>query len=221
MISYQHQCIFIHIPKTAGSSIEQKLGHFTHLERGVQDHAPIKVFQPFTLAELGKIKQKYDLPYILAYKIKFLFEKAPHLSPQQYQNYFKFAFVRNPWARVFSWYKNVMRDDVHLQRLGVSNNISFKEFVTNHLDQPDLRPQLFWLVDRQGQIPLDFIGRFEKLNEDFAHICKVLNLDDPALPHLLKSGNPTYVNAYDEAMIQRVAKKYAEEIAMFDYTFGS
>jgi hypothetical protein len=46
MISHEYKCIFVHIPKTAGSSIEQKLGWFDELKWGVQDHRTIREIEP-------------------------------------------------------------------------------------------------------------------------------------------------------------------------------
>ena len=46
MISHKHKCIYIHIPKTAGTSIEYKFGHFKELKRGVQDHRTIGEMEP-------------------------------------------------------------------------------------------------------------------------------------------------------------------------------
>jgi len=42
MISKEHKCIYIHIPKTAGTSIEKKLGHFETLTYNIQDHRTLQ-----------------------------------------------------------------------------------------------------------------------------------------------------------------------------------
>ena len=47
------------------------------------------------------------------------------VTPRQYQSYFKFTFVRNPWARAFSWYRNVMDDERHQAKHGVPADCSF------------------------------------------------------------------------------------------------
>ena len=105
MISHKYKCIFIHIPKTAGTIIEHKLEHFQHLEYGVQDHKTIRHIEPISLAQLlptnvKQVKKKcYDRRYDRLFK-KFLNQKLwfypQYISSPQYDKYFKFSFVRNP-----------------------------------------------------------------------------------------------------------------------------
>ena len=71
MISHQYKCIFIHIPKTAGTSIEQKLGHFKEPRRGVQDHRTITEIEPISLMDLTRTLYRLDLsPFIRGLKKK-------------------------------------------------------------------------------------------------------------------------------------------------------
>ena len=224
MISHKYKCIFIHIPKTAGTSIEHKLEHFQKLERGVQDHRTITEIEP--LSTFAFMKVFFKKSGILSRKtfikqyIKNTILGNPPISPQQYNSYFKFTIVRNPWGRVFSWYKNVMRDDFRRKKRGVSDTCSLKEFIANHMNQWALRPQLFWIVGNNGKIPLDFIGRFERLEKDFSHVCDTLGIKDKTLPKMLIGDGQHYTKFYDDEMKEIVANKYAEEIDLFKFRFG-
>lgn len=219
MFSRKHKCIYIHIPKTAGTSIEYKLGHFKKLERGVQDHRTIVEMEPVAIFEMFKLikKGKISLPY--NYLKKMIKGQIP-ISKRQYKNYFKFTFVRNPWSRVFSWYKNVMRDDRHKMRFGISDNCVFKDFLRNNLDQFELKTQLYWITNGIGEIPMDFIGRFENLAEDFSHVANALRLKDKTLPVLLAGDGRNYTQFYDNEMKNIVYEKYKDEIAIFKFKFG-
>lgn len=220
MISHPYRCIFIHIPKTAGTSIEYKLGHFKELKRGVQDHSTVRDLEPLSLLQ--------TVPLLLKGELKWLYRRARYsmngrsrVSPQQFRSYFKFTFVRNSWSRVFSWYKNVMRDQAHRHTLGVSDHCSFDEFLKRHLRHWLIQSQLYWIRDFKEGIPLDFIGRYETLERDFAHVCEVLGLKgDPTLPHLLPGNNEYYAPFYNEPMKDIVAKAYADEIKLFQFEFG-
>ncbi len=190
-ISDKYKCIFIHIPKTAGTSIESKLGFYSDNGiRGQQDHRTI-----------SQIKEE--------------------ISSKKFNDYFKFTFVRNPWARAYSWYKNVLNDKNHKENLGIySNNYSFKKFLSNHLHNWALKTQMSWIKDEKGKIAVDFIGKYENLNEDFAKICENLKIENKELLHLIRGKGSNYIEAYDEKLKKIVAKKYAEEIEYFGYKFG-
>ena len=59
MISHEHKCIFIHIPKCAGTSIESALGHLDgHAGRGGQDHRSIRTIeQPLITPKIFSSKE--------------------------------------------------------------------------------------------------------------------------------------------------------------------
>ena len=105
MISHKHKAIFVHIPKTAGSSIEKKLGLFEHLERHVQDHRPFKEYE--LMSKRGMFSTLRCSFYHLRHNNmrvarRYLKEAIwPEIDPEQFENYFKFSFVRNSQVEFF------------------------------------------------------------------------------------------------------------------------
>lgn len=146
--------------------------------------------------------------------------QAENVKSEKVHGYFKFAFVRNPWDRLVSFYYSKILGKEHE---GYSEywGMEFKEFV-DHICLTDIanadkhfRPQNLLLPVKD----LDFIGRFENFNSDFAKVCATLNLPDSSLPHRNQSGHFHYSHYYDEKTRQAVADLYAEDIKFFGYTF--
>ena len=96
MISHEHKCIFVHIPKNAGSSVERAFGFSDIYHQGSARHSP-----PFSMRGYwGGSRPNMEYPF------KKLYER-PHHNPSYYRNfdeYCKFAIVRNPWSRLVSTY---------------------------------------------------------------------------------------------------------------------
>jgi hypothetical protein len=217
VISHKHQCVYIHVPKTAGTSIEKKLGLFDQVTRDIQDHRTLAEIQPITLNDFKK-PFSHATMYGIHRKIVALKERREFLTPKQYEQYFKFTLVRNPWARVFSWYKNAVADAEHQKTYRISPQCSFDQFVEEHLDDWPLKSQLYWLKDRSGEMPFDFIGRFENLREDSAKIFSYLGMDSD-LPRLNLGNGESYQRFYSSESTKKVAEKYAEELELFGYLF--
>ena len=194
MISHKYKCIFIHIPKCAGTSIENALGHkdnITKKGRGnSQDHRSIRMIEePLITPHLFSSTE--NVREVLR---RTRYKKRDHRNPnneftvtkEQYNSYYKFTVIRDPWARAYSWYKNVIRDQHHAQNYKISEVTSFKDFLKGYAGTRKLRPQTYWLKSFDGSIKLDFVGRFENLADDFKTACKQMHLDHIELPHKLK-----------------------------------
>lgn len=225
MISHEYQCIFIHIPKCAGTSIESALGHLdNHSGRGAQDHRSIRMIEkPYITANafssLENINEVIRRQYYQYFKKPNNHKNRITVTRKQYESYYKFTIVRNPWSRAFSWYNNVINDDVHLRNYGITTDISFNDFLLKFAGKGALRPQLDWIKCYDGTILLDYIGRFEYLTEDVHEIFKQLNLNNLSLPHALKGTNSNYTKYYDKNSYNIILDKYQEEINYFNYTF--
>jgi hypothetical protein len=172
MISHHHKCIFIHIPKNAGQSIENVFLDLLNLDW--ETRAPL-LLRPNDHPDLG--------PPRLAHLKSYEYVKYKYIPKELYTNYFKFAIVRNPFERVVSIYRY----------FGYSKKCSFKEFVNGPFLN-ELWKEQYWFVCPQveyvyknEQLNVDFICRFENLQEDFQHVCKQIGLPSLRVPHKNKS----------------------------------
>lgn len=224
MISHEYQCIFIHIPKTAGTSVERVLGHLDDFEgRGGQDHRSLRMIeQPFppVSAFTGR-DNLLEVARIIKYRLRTQANEKNNstVDAEQYARYFKFTIVRNPWARAYSWYMNVMRDEEHLNDYSISNDMGFEEFVHRFAGKGLLRPQTYWIKDFSGNIPMDLIIRFEQLEDGFAEARKRLGLGVIDLPHEIKGASADFRQHYSPKSIATIEEIYADEISLFGYTF--
>jgi len=172
-----------------------------------------------------------------------------YISKTQFEDYFRFGFVRNPWERIVSIYR-------HFNYHRVMSFHSFLKVEFPKLQKERyyfVKPQIEYLYDENGKLLVDFIGRFEKLKEDFEHIRSTM---DPALPeleyinkskkkynvysrwnlrhiyrilkekpYLLKVCNPffnaqrPYKELYTKEAGQIVASFYQKDIDTFEYEF--
>ena len=155
--------------------------------------------------------------------------KKPHLdilqikkkvTNKQFNQYFKFGFVRNPWDRAVSLYNR--NEGIELK-----NKMSFVDFIKWHNYATDtcIHPsqkkyQLDFFTDSVGELLVDFIGKLENLQEDFNTICDKIGIPKQELPHKNKSKHKHYTEYYDEETKQIIAEKYAKDIEYFNYKFG-
>jgi Sulfotransferase family len=203
LISIKYQFIFIHIHKTAGTSIESALQ---------------KYLSPFEIT-LSRSRQEH----IKAKELKENLEKfwqGLHLTQQSFDNYFKFAIVRNPWDHQVSLYYHILRDPTHFQHNTVKNLGNFERYIEWLVKESCQPLQKDFLDDLNGNIIVNFIGRFENINYDFQEICQKLNLQ-AQLPHLNKNINSRnkFCNYYNSKTQQMVYEYFQQDIDFFNYSF--
>jgi len=133
----------------------------------------------------------------------------------------KWIFVRNPWDRAVSSYYHVIK----LSRYRGWKIPSFKQYLKKpfsemtYLIKIHSWPLYHHLFKGKNFFELDFIGRYENLQNDFDYVCKKIGVGPCKLHHRKKSGHKHYTEYYDDECIELVAKKFADDIKHFGYTF--
>ncbi|MEM7239723.1 MAG: sulfotransferase family 2 domain-containing protein, partial [Pseudomonadota bacterium] len=192
----RHQCLFVHIPKTAGISLGRAL------------------FGCFTGGHMT----------MLDYQLAF--------SADEIERFFTFTFVRNPWDRVVSSYCYLKAggrnpaDAADAARI-VAPHRDFDTFVRAYLGsgreprQKHFIPQHRFLAATGGGPPLvDFIGRFERLEGDFATVCERLDIENRLDRENATGSRPAdYRSLYTDQTAEIVGRAYARDAELFDYGF--
>ncbi len=195
VISPRAKCIFVHIQKTGGASIESLLmSHDPNVRANAQDgrHIPAREIRALVPAAI-------------------------------WNESFKFAFVRNPWDRLVSWYHMCMQVPTPNRFAAYirQNAPTFGDFITRTttgMGARTTRNQLDYVSGDNGELIVDFIGRYEQLQSDLDTVGERLGF--PAtLPHLNRSAHRDYREYYTTETREIVAARFARDVQQFGYRF--
>lgn len=217
-ISYSHRFIFVHIAKVAGLSIKQGLQHYA----GEPEVFKIRRPPPEVNGKPNRLYQMWEsvVVHAKARDIKQVLGAA-------FDDYYKFTFVRNPWDWQVSMYHFLLKEPDNPQYQRVKAMRNFDDYLQWVIETPEreLYPkyatkyQKDMLIDADGRLLIDFIGRYETLAADFARLCEILGIQ-ARLPHLNKSIHHDYASYYNARTRQWVAEHFKEDIALFGYRFN-
>lgn len=224
IISPYYRFIFIAVPKTGTTSIEQTLNIL------LREKSPNKLYSNITTSRgylsLYRNVSKLPLPspsfLPVAYKHEAL-RSLKAIKPTLVHNFNTFAFVRNPWARLVSQYKQFQRPHfLHVEKrrkLHEASLDSFESFVYQYREDP--RPMWKLLTDDSGRLAVDHIGRFEHLGSDFSHICRQLKIPPLVLDHLnpAQGTSKKYQNYYTPQLLDIVNPILEKDAELFSYSF--
>jgi hypothetical protein len=205
-ISHKHKFVFIAPPKTASSSVRKSLNPFSDIR------------------SCGDVSSSLYY-HVKPEKLKKYFED----KNWNWDEYYKFAFVRNPWSRCVSKWE--YRRRVAFGETNSSNQVKLAITSRNLINKCGTfegmirqnnagEPQHHWLFDDTGRKSVNFIGKLENLQEDFNTICDKIGIPHQQLPHKNATKHKHYTEYYDEETKQIVEEKYAKDIEYFGYEFG-
>jgi hypothetical protein len=206
LVSYHKRFIFVHIFKTAGTSITGGLTKFCY-RPGSTRPANWKAFLSTNWKKIHRVPLK---KHATAREIRSA------LDPGIFDSFFKFSFVRNPWDWQVSLYHYILDHPENRGHAATKAMGSFREFVFSREDSDFT--QTGCLVDDSGRLLVDFVGKFEALEEDFGSVCRRIGIS-ARLPHINKSERSDYRGYYDAETRDLTARLYAEDIERFGYTF--
>ena len=149
-------------------------------------------------------------------------------------DYFRFAFVRDPWARLYSCYRDkivgptVQDDEFILGAYGFAPGMPFAAFVHGvaEIDDPQADPHFasqFHALSHEGELAVDYVGRFERLPGDWDRLRQRYDL--PELPWApVGSSRPRFAFDYHKPhytpeLVEIVRRRYALDVRHFEYEY--
>lgn len=139
-----------------------------------------------------------------------------------YPGYFTFTFVRNPWDRIVSCYHFFRRKQTDLKFPWTEK---FKEYFMNDfsyfiknitkIDDKHVYPQFLLFPST-----IDFIGRFENLQQDYDVVCDKIGMPPKKLQVFNLTSHKHYTEYYNDETVGIVAELYSKDIDYFNYKFG-
>lgn len=195
LLSHSHKFVFMHVPKTGGSSIATTLRHYV-----VMGNKKTRNFSRYHINSMHSM---------VSSEVEFL---------NTYKDYFKFAFVRNPWSRAVSFYTskvNGKRSKEEFTELLLTSDFISKRkiqadfFKKYHFDIPDF----------------DFIGRYENYISDFRYVLETVGLAEIDITHEHNSRKrwskkfSHYRDWYTDETRDFIAELWKEDIETFNYDF--
>ena len=215
LLSTRYQFLFVHIAKTGGTSVRKALNRYRWRD-------------PYYLPQWLASKMSGLTGHAVGIKLPRHCKAitAQEMLPREiYERLFKFAFVRNPWDLQVSSYHHIKRERPELMTEGES----FSDFLHRKLDptrpwqyhlDTSITPQRHYVIDLEGNQIVDFVGRYESLQQDFNTCCQRIGLPVIELPHRRQaSDRSAYRDYYDDTTRELVAQHFAVDIEAFGYEF--
>ena len=250
IVSHKYKFIFIHCRKVAGSSIKVALApHLGEddivigsmneiLQAGIKMNRAARrtLCRPLPLlhAAAARISGR-TWPESANIGIKSFYRPKLSVNPphptaseiasyfaREWETYFKFAFVRNPFERTVS--------DYMWRRRSTGIEIPFLQFL-RQLEQKTTNgsfvhrggAQNFDMITLDGKIAVDMIGKFENLESDFNRVTRQAGIEGAVLGTRQKPGATKLdlKKFYGPEEIDIVTRLYEPELNAFGYDLPS
>ena len=201
MISHKYSCIFIHIPKCAGTSVDSLL---------LGSGKPLDRFDS---------KNNIWLQHATAKEVK-----KNYCTEKQFKEYFKFTIVRNPFDRIvssFNWLGGDLNNkkefkDFILRRGRFKEILNSKTYIKSNMYH-QIMPAYKYLFENNKLI-VDFVGKFENLISDWDYICKKLGTS-LKLPYINRMPHKHYKEVFNKDARKIIENLYKDDLKLFSYKF--
>jgi chondroitin 4-sulfotransferase 11 len=152
--------------------------------------------------------------------------EAKGLLGEDLDGYFKFAFVRNPWERIVSWWMLLRQGPRPVGSTATAVAETLEAYLLACRDAaarggplPFPAEQMALLAETHGPVLVDELGRYESYEKDARRIFERLGLDLGELPRAGATRHDHYATYYNEDGRRLVAELYPRDIRELGYEF--
>jgi len=210
IVSRKKRFLFFHIPKTGGHTITHRLAKFLEVRSNkIEDIVRILHYH-----KGGNLHSKVS-------------SQDNWLFMEKHRDFFSFAYVRNPWDRIFSYYLSGRRNGKTVDLISIEDFSKFFDEVkdgTHRYSGRIKQSQVDQLISPIGEIGVKYVARFEDFENEFDSIIEKLNIDKSDINYDVidnKSNHKglKYQDLYIQKNIDWIAKVHREDIDFFGYTY--
>lgn len=212
LISKSKKFIYIHVDRTGGTTFSKAFKKYTIFQWSHR-------FYMLCLSIFGEI------PAIHLLKEQSAKSLRDKIGKENFNSYFKFAMIRNPWEWLVSDYSYRQQYKVATYH-DIISKMSFEEYVkwklleNYHTIDPlgKNRGLSAMFTDENGNQLVDHVGRFENFSEEFEYFCNKIGVK-ATLPHLNQSKFNDYRKFYTEELENLVTQYFKLDIDTYEYKF--
>ncbi len=205
-VSHKHKVIFIHIPKTAGTSVEFVFGMHDELQDiGIRPYLNQK-------KNLNMLFGK-ELQHLKAKKIKKI------IGPETFNEYYKFSIVRNPYDRLvsyFAWLHGKWANKEELDKKTFSE-LFYRFNKGSILKKTRLPEPQYKFIYIDNHLVTDRVIKFEEIDQSAEILLQHFGINEK-LPVRMKSFHKNYPFYFDKNMTGIVRKYYKKDFELFEYS---
>ena len=204
IVSHRHRFVFFAVPRTGTHAIRTALGPILGDDDWQQQALTVQVRLP--VPALARLNHGHLT----------LRQVRANLPPTVWRDYFKFGFVRNPYDRFVSVCAMLNKRNPGYR----SRETAFMKralTIPRFRQRVLVRPQVEMLLDESGELGMDFVGRYETLQESFGTACRQIGIAEVDLQPSNASEHDAYESYYDDELFATVTAFYRRDFEAFGY----